>query len=74
MSIVTFEKPIPKVAESNWNYKIYELKVFCDNQRLNAFDLRNESHRLRNDTNVTTHWSTHYEFIDKYVFFINFDL
>jgi len=76
MSIVTFEKPVPKVAESDWNYKVYELKESCDNHRLDAFKLRNESHRLRNDTDVTTYWSTHHtnsEIIDRYVFFFIFE-
>jgi len=70
MSIVTFEKPVPNVAVSDWNYKVYELKESCDNHRANAFELRNESHRLRNDTDVTTSWSTHYtncQMIDRYI-------
>ncbi|KAL4112315.1 hypothetical protein QTP88_016127 [Uroleucon formosanum] len=59
MSIVTFEKPVPKVAESDWYYKITELKESCDEHRRYAFVLRNESQRLRNDTDVTTYWGTH---------------
>lgn len=71
MSIVTLEKPVAKVAESDWYYKVYELKESCDNHRLNAFGLRNESHRLRNDTDVTTCWDTHRtnsNIVDRYVF------
>lgn len=59
MSIVTLEKPVPKVAESDWYFKVSELKESCDNYRRNAFELRNESHRLRNNTDITTHWNTH---------------
>ncbi|XP_022177341.1 tektin-B1-like [Myzus persicae] len=59
MSIVTFEKPVPKVAESDWYYKITELKESCDEHRRHAFVLKNESQRLRNDTDVTTYWATH---------------
>lgn len=59
MSIITLEKPVPKVAESDWYYKVTELKQTCDQQRNNAFKLRNESHALRDDTDITTFWSTH---------------
>lgn len=72
MSIVTYEKPIPKVAEADWYYKVTELKESCDNRRRNAFELRNESHKLRNETDVTTDWSTHCtnsKIIDRYVSF-----
>jgi len=75
MSIVTFEKPVPKVAESDWYYKVSELKESCDNHRRNAFELRNESHKLRNDTDITTRWGIHHtnsKIIDRYVF--NFHL
>lgn len=70
MSIVTFEKPIPKVAESDWYYKITELKESCDEHRHSAFVLGNESQRLRNDTDVTTYWGTHRtnsKIIDRYI-------
>lgn len=70
MSIVQFEKPVPKVAESDWYYKVTELKESCDNHRRNAFELRNESHKLRNNTDVTTNWGTHNtncKIIDRYV-------
>ncbi|XP_025194440.1 tektin-B1-like [Melanaphis sacchari] len=59
MSIVTFEKPVPKVAESDWYYKITELKESCDQHRHYTFVLGNESQKLRNDTDVTTYWGTH---------------
>jgi len=70
MSIVTFEKPVPKVAESDWYYKITELKESCDAHRRHAFVLGNESQRLRNDTDVTTYWGTHRtnsKIFDRYV-------
>jgi len=70
MSIVTFEKPVPKVAESDWYYKITELKESCNEHRRHAFILRNESQRLRNDTDVTTYWGTHHtnsKIIDRYI-------
>jgi len=60
MSIVTFEKPVPKVAESDWYYKITELKQSCEEHRRNAFALRNESQRLMNDTDVTNYRGTHH--------------
>lgn len=60
MSIITFEKPVPKVAEYDWYYKVTEIKETCDNQRSDAFELRNESHKLRDETDVTTFWNTHH--------------
>ncbi|XP_027846423.1 tektin-B1-like [Aphis gossypii] len=60
MSIVTFEKPVPKVAKSDWYYKITELKESCDEYRRYTFVLGNESQKLRNNTDVTTYWSTHH--------------
>lgn len=72
MSIVTFEKPVPKVTESDWFYKITELKESCDGHRHDAFELKTESHRLRNDTDVTTYWGTHRtnaKTIDRYYIF-----
>lgn len=76
MSIVTFEKPVSKVAEADWYYKVSELKESCDNYRANAFELRNESHKLRNETDITTYWGTHHtnsKIIDRYVFYLTFD-
>jgi len=73
MSIITLEKPVPKVAESDWYYKVAELKESCDNHRHDAFVLRNDSHRLRNNTDVTTNWSTHRtnsQIIDRYIMFL----
>jgi len=58
MSIVTFEKPVPNISESDWYYKITELKESCDKSRRYAFTLGNESHRLRNETDLTTYWGT----------------
>lgn len=58
MSIVTFEKPVPRVAETDWYYKVSELKTLCDDHRRKAFELRNESHQLRNNTDITTYWNT----------------
>ncbi|XP_050433254.1 tektin-2 [Adelges cooleyi] len=60
MSIVTLEKPVPKVAGSDWYYRVSELKESCDNRRRDAFQLQNESHKLRNNADITTFWGTHH--------------
>jgi hypothetical protein len=60
MSIVTFEKPVTRVAETDWYYKISELKESCNDHRRNVFELRNESHQIRNNTDITTYWNTHH--------------
>lgn len=73
MSIVTFEKPVPKVKESDWHYKISELKEFCNHTRKNAFELKNESRKLSNDTDITITYatnSTNSKIIDRYAFYI----
>jgi len=73
MSIFTFGKPVPNISESDWYYKITELKESCGKSRRNAFTLRNESHRLRNETDLTTYWGTkrtNSNIIDRYVFTI----
>lgn len=74
MSIITFEKPVPKVAESDWYFKVSELKESCDNHRHDAFELRNESRRLRNNTDITTYWGTHSTnsmIFDRYYIFLS---
>jgi len=75
MSIVTFEKPVPKVSESDWNYKLIELRQSCDRSRRCAFTLGNESHRLRNETDLTTYWGacrTNSNIVDRYTFYNHF--
>lgn len=75
MSIVTFEKPVPKISESDWNYKLIELRGSCDRSRDCAFTLGNESHRLRNETDLTTHWGTcrtNSDIVDRYEFYLSF--
>ena len=60
ISVTTFEKPIPKVALPDWHNKVHELKQVCDTRRLDAFNLRNNSRQLRNETNVKTQWDTYH--------------
>jgi len=75
MSIVTFEKPVPNISESDWNYKLIELRGSCDRSRNCAFTLGNESHRLRNETDLTTYWGTcrtNSDIVDRYEFYYNF--
>lgn len=77
MSIVTFEKPVPRVAETDWYYKVSELRTSCDDHRQNAFELKNESHQLRNNTDITTNWSTYHTnsaIIDRYALLYYFKL
>lgn len=75
MSIVTYEKPVPNISESDWSYKLIELRGSCDRNRRCAFTLGNESHRLRNETDLTTYWSTcrtNTNIVDRYDFYYNF--
>ncbi|XP_054288147.1 tektin-2-like [Macrosteles quadrilineatus] len=60
MSVVTFEKPISKVALPDWHGKVAELRQTCDSRRADAFSLWNEARQLRNETNCKTQWDTYH--------------
>lgn len=60
MSVVTFEKPISKVALPDWYGKVAELRQTCDSRRADAFNLRNEARQLRNETDSRTQWDTYH--------------
>jgi len=75
MSIVTFEKPAPTISESDWYCKLTELRGSCRKSRRCAFRLGNEAHRLKNETDQTTYWSTirsNFHIVNRYVFYYNF--
>ncbi|XP_014244697.1 tektin-2 [Cimex lectularius] len=59
-SIVTLEKPTPRVPLPDWHGKVWELRQTCDTRRNDAFNLRNEARQLRNETDATTYWSTYH--------------
>lgn len=60
MSVATVEKPIAKIALSDWHGKVAELKKTCDTRRGDAFKLRNEARQLRNETSSQTQWNTYH--------------
>ncbi|KAI5737324.1 hypothetical protein M8J76_012338 [Diaphorina citri] len=45
-SIVSLEKPKPKVADSDWHAKIFQLRHSCDTRRQYAFNLKNEARQI----------------------------
>ncbi|KAK9502819.1 hypothetical protein O3M35_011521 [Rhynocoris fuscipes] len=57
-SIVIVQKPVPRVALPDWQGKVWDLRQTCDTHRENAFNLRNESTKLRNETEISTNWQT----------------
>ncbi|KAL1129309.1 hypothetical protein AAG570_013838 [Ranatra chinensis] len=54
------EKPVPRVALADWHGKMWELRQTCDTRRRDAFNLRNESRQLRNETESKTTWDTYH--------------
>ncbi|BES94091.1 Tektin family [Nesidiocoris tenuis] len=69
-SIVVLEKPTPRVPLPDWHGKVWELRQTCDTRRRDAFNLRNESRLLRNETETKTYWTTHHNnsrISDRYV-------
>lgn len=70
ISVVTYEKPISRVALPDWHGKVWELRQTCDSRRLDAFNLRNEARQLRNETNCKTNWDTYHNnarLADRYI-------
>uniref|UniRef100_A0A0A9XWS8 Tektin n=1 Tax=Lygus hesperus TaxID=30085 RepID=A0A0A9XWS8_LYGHE len=59
-SIVVLEKPMPRVPLPDWHGKVWELRQTCDTRRNDAFNLRNESRLLRNETDAKTYWTTYH--------------
>ncbi|XP_050522482.1 tektin-2-like [Daktulosphaira vitifoliae] len=58
MSIVVLEKPMPKISKPDWLNKISELKEISDVLMSKNFKLLNDSHKLRNNTDITLCWNT----------------
>lgn len=58
MSIFTISKPKDTVSDSDWHHRLNELKGACNAIRTNAFQVKYDSCRIRDETAVTTHCST----------------
>jgi tektin-2 len=59
-SVVTFDKPLKRLALNDWNLRISQLRNNSETKRLDAFNLRQVSRNLRNETVVESFWSTYY--------------
>lgn len=59
-SVVTFDKPLKHLSLNDWNLRISQLRNNSETQRLDAFNLRQVSRNLRNESTVESFWSTYY--------------
>lgn len=60
MSVPTYEKPIPHISLADWYAKQWQNQQTNATRRQDAFNLRHESRQLRNETKITTEWSTYH--------------
>lgn len=59
-SVVTFDKPLKHLSLNDWNLRISQLRNNSETKRLDAFNLRQASRNLRNESTVESFWSTYY--------------
>ncbi|CAG9800771.1 unnamed protein product [Chironomus riparius] len=59
-SVVTFEKPLKHLSLNDWNLRISQLSSNSETKRFDAFNLRQTSRNLRNESTVESFWSTYY--------------
>jgi tektin-2 len=59
-SVVTFEKPLKHLSLNDWNLRIAQLSSNSETKRFDAFNLRQTSRNLRNESTVESFWSTYY--------------
>lgn len=59
-SVVQFEKPLKHLSLNDWNLRISQLCNNSETKRGDAFNLRQASRNLRNESTVESFWSTYY--------------
>jgi tektin-2 len=59
-SVVQFEKPLKHLSLNDWNLRVSQLRNNSETKRLDAFNLRQVSKNLRNESTVESFWSTYY--------------
>lgn len=59
-SVVTFDKPLKHLSLTDWNLRISQLRNNSETKRFDAFNLRQVSRNLRNESTVESFWSTYY--------------
>lgn len=52
------EKPLQHIGIDDWNTRAEQLSSLANIRRTNAFEIRQLSRNLRNETTVQTHWDT----------------
>lgn len=59
-SVVTMEKPLQHLGLTDWHSRVQQLRNVADTRRDEAFNLRQTSRILRNETRIQTTWDTYY--------------
>lgn len=59
-SVVTFDKPLKHLSLNDWNLRINQLRNNAETRRIDAFNFRQVSRNLRNESTVESFWSTYY--------------
>lgn len=54
-----YEKPLPHLGLDDWHSRSNQLRNVADVHRNDAFELRQSSRNLRNETAVQTNWDTY---------------
>lgn len=59
-SVVTFDKPLKHLSLNDWNLRINQLRNNAETKRVDAFNFRQMSRNLRNESTVESFWTTYY--------------
>lgn len=55
-----YEKPLEHLGFDDWIARTNQLRNIAHTQRSDAFELRQTSRTLRNETEIQTYWDTHH--------------
>lgn len=58
-SVVIMEKPMQHLGLDDWNCRVTQLRNVADKRRQEAFELRQDSKTLRNETRIESEWNTY---------------
>lgn len=59
-SVIIYEKPLQHLGLDDWNSRLTQLRNVADLRRADAFELRQTSRNLRNETKIQTDWDTYH--------------
>lgn len=56
-SLLVLEKPLQHLSLSDWNSRVNKLRNIADARRNDAFNVRQSSRTLRNETRIEADWT-----------------